>query len=292
MITPPPLRQGDTVAIVSPASAIAPGLIDRAVATLRREGFNPVVYPHAEGSSGSYSAPFEERAADISNALLDPEVRAILCSRGGYGCVHLLDTLRWLPVTADPKWVIGFSDVSALHAFMYSRGIESIHGSMAKALANGDTAVLPLLRGQRETVVFGSHPYNATGTASGRLTGGNLAVLQALIATPYDVFLPGNILFIEDIAEPIYKVERILYQLLLAGKLQQFGGLIIGRFTDYHSDRNYRDMYDMIHAVTGDPGYPVAFGAPIGHIDGNVPLIHGAEVTLDVTSENTTITYV
>lgn len=293
---PAPLKKGDTIAIVSPASIIDPTLVERASATLNLLGYKVKVAPHALGKHGSYSGTMTQRLDDISNAFLDPEVRAILCSRGGYGCVHLLDALSHIDLTADPKWLIGFSDVSALHALMASRGIVSIHGSMAKALAlyphsePYNNMLLSMLRGVKPGFSFPAHHHNHPGTATGRLLGGNLAVLQALISTPYDIF-NDCILFIEDVAEPIYKVERILYQLLLAGRLNTLKGLIIGQFTLYEPDRNFNDIYDMMAPVFDNLDIPVAFNAPIGHIPGNMPLLHGDIATLNVTPEKSELKY-
>lgn len=296
-IYPRPVREGDTIAIVSPASIIKPQYVAGAVEALSRLGCDVKVMPHALGSCGTYSGSVEERLEDIVAAFTDPKVRAILCSRGGYGCAHLLERLSGLDLAADPKWLIGFSDVSALHALMSSRGIVSIHGSMAKALAIDpidaphNAMLVDMLFGRLPVALtFGGHKYNVAGEATGRLRGGNLAVLQALMSTPYDVFDEG-ILFIEDIAEPIYKVERILYQLKLSGRLDRIKGLIIGQFTEYDADRNFSDIYDMIAPIVRSLGIPVAFDAPIGHVRGNMPLLHGARVTLHVGADKTEISY-
>lgn len=295
-VYPAPLRKGDTIAIVSPASIIDPTLVTRASATLSLLGYNVRVMPHALGASGSYSGSAAERLDDLTAALTDKEVRAILCSRGGYGCVHLLARLAELDLNADPKWLVGFSDVSALHALMASRDIVSIHGSMAKALAlyphstPFNAMLLSMLRGERQPLQFAAHAYNRNGVAEGRLLGGNLAVLQALVSTPYDLF-DDAILFIEDVAEPIYKIERILYQLQLAGRLERLRGLVIGQFTLYDSDRNFNDMYDMIGQITRGLEMPVAFNAPIGHIRENMPLLHGAAARLAVGDTEVSISY-
>lgn len=296
-IFPRPLRKGDTIAIVSPASIIDPSLVERAAATLSLLGYNVKVMPHALGASGSYSGSIEERLVDFTEAWLNPDVRAILCSRGGYGCVHLLDTLASFDLSSDPKWLIGFSDVSALHALLSSRDIVSIHGSMAKALAlNSHDApfnamLLNVLRGERPALQFPVHKYNRQGTASGTLLGGNLAVLQALIGTPYDIF-NNAILFIEDVAEPIYKIERILYQLRLAGRLSTLKGLIIGQFTLYDPDKNFSDINDMIAPLLSDLNIPIAFNAPFGHIKENMPILHGAQATLSVNPTSVRIDYI
>lgn len=296
LIKPQALPPGSRVAIVSPASIIDPAYVDGAVTTLRSWGYDPVVAPHALGECGSYSGTVAGRVADLAAALTDPSIRAVLCSRGGYGTVHLLEELSRLPLRDDPKWVIGFSDISALHALMASRGIASVHGSMCKhlALQPDDApakALHAILQGKYPSYAAPAHPLNRPGMATGRLVGGNMAVLGGLVGTPYDIFAPGTVLFIEDIAEPIYKVERLLYQLRLKGVLGSLAGLIVGRFTDYRPDRNYPDMYAMIADMTAPYGYPVAFDFPCGHTDDNMPLIESLDVTLTVDAAGTRLVY-
>lgn len=297
MIRPRPLIPADKIAILSPASAINPDYVGGAASTIAAAGWTPVIYPGALGHSGSYSGSRARRLDDLTRALTDPSIRAIICSRGGYGAVHLLDQLSSLPLADDPKWLIGFSDISALHALMQAKGIQSIHASMAKQLAKGvdhpiNQLLFNILRGQENNYAFRPHPYNRNGTATARLVGGNLAVLGGLIGTPYDLLQPDTLLFIEDIAEPIYKVERILYQLRLKGVLQRLKGLIVGRFTEYSPDANHPSMERMIADMTAPYTYPVAFNIPMGHIDDNIPIIVGATATLSVTQTEASLTTV
>lgn len=287
IIYPDPLAKGDKIVFCSPAGPIDPAKVERAAEVLRGEGWEVDIMPHAYGKISYYSGTDNERFEDLSRALLDPEVKAIICSRGGYGAVHILDRLAKLDLRANPKWIAGFSDISALHALMASNGIASIHSSMAAGIGlgsdNGDNAELfAILRGGRPAYTFDGHSNDRCGLAAGRLLGGNLAVIAGLISTPFDIVRRDTILFIEDIAEPIYKIERILYQLRLSGVLPNLRGLIVGQFTDYKPDGNYENMYDMIRDMTDGYDYPVAFNAPIGHVDHNIPLIESAEVTLKV----------
>lgn len=292
-LTPAPLRPGDTIAICSPAGRIAAEKVDKAAEVLRAQGWKTVVMPHALGEHGSFSGTPAERLADLRAAFADPAVRAILCSRGGYGVVHILDDLDALPAIADdPKWVIGFSDISALHALMNRKGIESIHSSMAAHILEGpdnedNAALFAILRGERPAYSFPGTPDDTPGVAEGTLLGGNLAVLAELISTPYDIIRPDTILFIEDIAEPVYKIERILYQLRLSGVLGRLRGLIVGQFTDYKPDDNHASMESMIRDAVAGYDYPVAFNAPVGHVFHNIPLIESARVTLKVNPEGT-----
>lgn len=288
LIIPPQLRQGDRIAIVSPASVIDPKLVEGAAATLRDWGFEPMVGAHALGASGSYSGTVAERLADLEGALADPNVRGILCSRGGYGAVHLLQSLSGRDLRRDPKWVIGFSDISALHALMQSQGVASIHGSMARQLATGandelNTQMRHILTLHRTTdIAWKSGEGFQPGRTTAPMVGGNLAVIAALIGTPYDIIQAGTILVIEDVSEPIYKVERIMYQLLLSGRLERLSALVVGQFTEYHPDRNHTTMEEMLSPIISRIGIPVATGAPIGHVDGNRPWIEGALTTLTV----------
>lgn len=293
---PAPLRDGDRIAIVSPSGPVDSALVYAAADTLRGQGYRVDIFPSALGKCGQYAASDSARLADLSAALTDNTVRAILCSRGGYGAVHLLDSLSALPLERDPKWLIGFSDISALHALLASRGIASIHGNMCKHIALGaddedNATFLAMLRGYRPAYEFAPDSLNRCGQASGRLLGGNLAVIAELINTPYDVIQPGTILFIEDVEEPIYKIERIMYQLRLSGVLPRLGGLIVGQFTGYRPNDSYETMERMIADMTAPYTYPVAFNVPIGHVDHNVPVIQSAEVTLTVTPEGTSLSF-
>jgi len=298
VIFPRPLVRGDKIAIVSPASIIDPVYVSGAVDVLRCLGWNPYVAPHALGASGSFSGSICERLADINSALADPEVRAILCSRGGYGAVHLLDKLDSKAFEKDPKWIIGFSDISALHAYASHHNVASIHSSMCKHLAmfgehdECSRALIGILQGKMPEYEVEPHCHNRHGIASGKIVGGNLAVISALLATPYSPFEEtGSILVIEDIAEPIYKVERILYQLKYAGVFNRISALVVGQFTEYRHDRNYAVMEDMIHEVVSGFNFPVAFDFPVGHVDRNLPLLMSAEARLEVCEDRVTLRY-
>lgn len=292
---PKPLKPGDKIAIVSPAGIVNHDFVHAAMQVLSSEGWNPYISKHALGKHGSFSGSVIHRLEDISDAFLDPDTRAILCSRGGYGAIHLLEDLSALPLEHDPKWLIGFSDISALHALMSSKGITSLHAPMAKHLAqeNGtdfySQQLFDILRGNRPKYNWDSHSLNKPGTASGQLIGGNLAVLQALINTPYNVFRKDIILFIEDIGEPIYKVQRMLYQLKLSGILPSLNGLIVGQFTNYQPDANFADMETMISALASPYDFPIAFSAPIGHTSNNIPLVIGSKITLSVAEKETSL---
>lgn len=289
---PTPLKKGDKIAICSPAGPIAEENVTGAAEVLRNQGWEVIIMPHTLGKLGQYSGTAEERYDDISAALLDPEIRAVVCSRGGYGVVHIMERLNRLPLADDPKWVVGFSDISALHALMTSKDIASIHGSMTSHIKLGaddpdNASLFAILRGERPAYTFPASQYDRPGIAEGTLLGGNVAVLAELIGTPYDIMRPDTILFIEDIAEPIYKIERQLYQLKLRGVLSKLRGLIVGRFTEYRPDENHANMEEMVRDMVAEYDYPVAYEAPIGHVDHNIPVIENARVTLKVSPSGT-----
>lgn len=288
MIIPRSLGPGAKIAIVSPSSIIKPQNVYNALPVLRDRGWEPVVSPHAFDRHGSFAGTADNRYSDLAEALTDPGVDAILCSRGGYGAVHLLERLARLPLEDTPKWLIGFSDISALHALLTSRGIASIHAPMAKALADhgGDNAdnraLLDFLAGEGLEYSLDPSPMNRPGDATGLLVGGNLSVISDLVGTPFDVIKPRRILFIEDVNEPIYKIERMLYQLRLSGVLADLAGLIVGKFSGCAPDADFASVNNIVADLTRDYSYPVAYDIPVGHVTHNIPLVCGAACSLSV----------
>lgn len=291
VIIPPFLKSGDCIAIVSPSGWVKKSFVNDAVEVLGSTGFSVEVYPHTTGRNGTFSGTADERFYDLSGALTDPAVKAVLCSRGGYGAIHLLEKLQKLPLRENAKWIIGFSDITALHALMSSNGICSIHGPMTKHLANfkGEDSdgrrLLEILKGDVTPITFNPHPLNSCGKVKAPLYGGNLAVMMGLLGTPWDIVRPGSILFIEDVSEPVYKVERMIYQLYLSGRLSGLKGLVVGQFTEYSEDINHESMESMISNIVGKYNIPIAFNAPIGHVDHNVSVIEGVETILDVNDD-------
>lgn len=291
-VFPKPLKKGDLIVITSPAGPIDEEKVTGAKKVLEDYGWRVRVAPHALGRHGNYSGSDDERYNDLAEALADPEVRAIICSRGGYGVVHLMERLSRLDLKKDPKWIVGFSDISALHALMATSNIASVHASMTDHIRKGaddpdNAALFAMLSGEKTSVSFPASPFDRPGIAQGRLLGGNLAVLADLIDTRYDIIQPDTVLFIEDVSEPIYKIERILYQLRLKGVLPNLAGLMVGQFTDYKPDKSYETMEQMVSDMVAPYKYPVAFNVPVGHVEHNIPLLESAKVTLKVTTTGT-----
>ena len=299
IIIPKRVRKEGKVALIGPATRIKPEIVDAFVRLYEERpeempGSELIVYPSVldANASGSYAASLEQRVADFTDAWSRDDIDLVICARGGYGCVHLLDYLAPDFIRTHPKWLVGFSDVSALHALLHKCGIASIHGGMAKQLAEDTDSGFGGYRQVFKTLVeasypqlsykTGPHPFNRHGEGRGVLLGGNLAVLNGLAGTPFDMMASALtedvILFLEDVAEPIYAVERMLYRLHLQGVLRKTKGIIIGQFTEWRPDRNHGSMYDMIHKRLLEWGVdcPVAFDFPVGHSERNVPLIEGA----------------
>ncbi len=282
------LQPADKVAIVSPSGAVRPEYVSGMVETLRKLGLSPMIMPSALERSGTYAGTADMRFNDMVTALLSKDIHAIFCTRGGFGAVSLLPRLDRLPIGENAKWLVGFSDISALHALWFTHRVESIHGPMGRYLSQlgVDSAPVEALRRQlfegKDELTFASHPLNRPGRGEGTLAGGNLAVLTALMGTPYSMLQPHTIMVIEDINEPLYKIERMLWQLRLAGVLANLKGLIVGKFTGTGPDANHQSVEELVAEMTAPYDYPVAYDAPIGHFEGNMPVILGSRATLSV----------
>lgn len=287
MLKPSFLQPEDQIRIVTPSGKVDPNYVNGAADCLFRWGFNPVPGQNAKGVYGRYGGTVTERLADLYNAFENPDVKAILCSRGGYGMMQLLAQISPAIIRKHPKWVIGYSDITAFHALMQTNGIMSIHSPMAHHLSERDDfsaqSLHQMLTGNVPQYSFDEHPLNREGICTGTLRGGNLSVLMGLRGTPYDFEPKGTVLFIEDIGEHPYHIERMLLNLKIGGVLQQLSGLIVGQFTNYEEDElMMKPLQQIIFDLVAEYDYPVAFNFPVGHVDANYPLICGARVELKI----------
>lgn len=288
MIRPQFLKQGDTVAIASPAGAVGEGAIVRCSAdTLRSWGLNVIIAPHALTRRGYYAGTVGERTEDFLALIGNDSVKAILCSYGGYGCVHIVDAVA-AAIAEKPKWIIGMSDCSVLHAACLAKGVMSLHAPQCRHLSYCPTDeatqyLRSILFGRSVEYTIEAHPYNIKGIARGRIVGGNLSVLHALMRTPYDIFRPDTILFIEDINEPLYRIERMLYSLKLSGVLSGLAALVVGRFEGTKEAAAFGGShYDIIRALTADCNIPICYDFPVGHCKRNFPIVEGADGVLEI----------
>ncbi|MGI6073065.1 MAG: S66 peptidase family protein [Fermentimonas sp.] len=291
MRVPVPLNVGDKAVIVSPSGWIDDYVVGDAVSVLEDWGLIVDVANHALERNGRFAGTVDGRLEDIQKAFDDKNVRLVLCSRGGYGVVQLLDRLRFGGIRRYPKWVIGYSDITALHAGLQRHGIASIHGPMARHMSDegADDVSVRMLKsmvaGQRLRYEVPTkddfYDLNRRGKASGRLFGGNLAVLCGLMGTRFFNVPRGGILVIEDIGEEPYKVDRMLRQLDLAGVFRRIGGLIVGQFVGYDEDEQMDSpLYEMISGIVEKYKFPVCFNFPIGHVKLNFPVLMGDVGTL------------
>ncbi|MDD4008223.1 MAG: LD-carboxypeptidase [Fermentimonas sp.] len=292
MLRPAPLKFNDQAVIISPSGKIDECLVHDTAAILENWGLKTEFGRFALGETGRFSGSVYERLFDLQSAFDNPLVKLIFCSRGGYGVIHLLDKLDFSSIRKHPKWVIGYSDITALHAALQKNGIASMHAPMAKHFSDEgseDVSVRytkSILSGQSveyKIPVNGYNSLNRSGMATGRLFGGNLSVFCGLLGSKFLRIPSKGILFIEDIGELPYKVDRMIHQLKISGVFSKISGFIVGRFTDYEEDdQMYASLYESIRAVVEDYNFPVCFNFPVGHIKLNFPLIMGEEAELIV----------
>jgi muramoyltetrapeptide carboxypeptidase len=286
------LQKGDKVVILSPAGKIDKSLLTGLKKRLESWGLEPVIGKYAGHASGSYAGTIEQRAGDLQKAMDSEEVKAIFCSRGGYGAVHLIDKLDFTLFRPHPKWLVGYSDITALHCLFQANGYASLHAPMASHLsleAEEDPCSMYLkdtLFGRMPEYTCPPHKLNRLGTAKGILRGGNLSVLYGLRGTPYDIPAENTILFIEDVNERPHAVERMIYNLRLGGVLEKLSGIIVGQFTEYEEDKSLgKELYGALADIMKAYHIPVCFNFPVGHITHNLPLICGCAVELSVTGK-------
>jgi len=300
MISPPYLRPGDTVGIVAPAGCLAQTELAAAVDIIRSWGLNIVLGEHLFRRRNSFAGTDNQRAGDFQKMLDDPGIRAILCARGGYGSIRIIGRLKFGRFLKHPKWIVGYSDVTVIHAFLQQcLGTESVHGAMMRTrpAKTPDPATFGSLR----SVLFGEFReytlrpdrFNIPGEASGNLAGGNLSVLYSLSGTCFDPDTREKILFLEDVGEYLYHIDRMIMNLKVRGRLENLSALIVGGMHNMKvSPSGFRKpAREIILEAVRDYGYPVMFGFPAGHGHPNLSLILGREVKLKVDAIGCRLTF-
>ncbi|MBR1551897.1 MAG: LD-carboxypeptidase [Muribaculaceae bacterium] len=305
---PQALKPGDKIAILSPASTprdtTAPA---RAAEVLRQWGFEPVVSPQALNKYHMYAGTIEERRADLLRALRDKSIKAIIATRGGYGSAMLIDDELIDAMKRNPKWLVGYSDITSLHSAETRAGNMSLHANMGGALAEkgANDSINLLLRdalmGERPAYTVPANPFNRPGMATGIVLGGNMSVFTSNFSgsKKYDFldrdYIKGRdiILFFEDVGESLPRVASMLTQLHLKGVLSQVKGIIVGRFTEYTPASGYESMHQMLSEyILHGRDIPVCFDFPVSHDESwNFPIIEGCEATLNVTPVATTLQF-
>jgi muramoyltetrapeptide carboxypeptidase len=296
IVQPPYLRAGDKVALVSPAYWVPQEAILQAAETIVSWGLQPVTGPHTNNLNiDAYAGTADERAADLIWALEDDSIKAIVCSRGGYGSLHLLNRIPMECFQQHPKWVVGHGDISVLLYAMAGAGVMCLHGPMAFQIASRQEPATSLTR----QILFGTvpqykipgNPYNKTGHAEGILVGGNLSSYSSVSGTKFQLSAKQDIiLFVEEVEESLHSIDRLFYMLTLQQNFERVKGIIFGTFNSIRYDLQYGSVEQMLIAHLHGYDIPVCCGFPVGS-NSCIPLIEGAPCALDVTPDRAVLTY-
>ena len=299
-ITPQPIKPGDCIGIVAPARKVIQQEVHPAIKFLTSRGFMVKTSPHLFSEHYQFSGTEEQRANDLMEMIENKSVKAILCARGGYGTVRLLDYLNFRKLQQNPKWIVGYSDITVFHNYLNGWfGIETIHGPMPFSFpSDGNTnesleSLLKVLMGENPTYNIEPHPFNKHGKAEGIIAGGNLSILYSLAGTDADINPQGKILFIEDLDEYLYHLDRMMMNLKRSGKLKNIVGLIVGGLTemkDNHTPFGYTP-YEIVSNAVKEYNIPVCFNFPAGHTEPNLSLIMGRKARLVVNESGATLTF-
>lgn len=296
MIVPSYLKKGDRVAIIATARKVSKEEIQPAVAFFESYGLLVSLGKNLFESNNQYAGTDNQRAEDLQWALDDPEIKAIIIARGGYGSIRVLEQVNFTEFVKHPKWMVGYSDVTVFHNAIHNIGVATLHATMPLNFTKNSEAtksMVDALFGNLKEIPTEENYSNKEGIAKGHLVGGNLSLLYSLSGTPYDIDTKGKILFIEDLDEYLYHIDRMMMQLKLTGKLKNLKGLIIGGMTDMKDNAIPFGKFpeDIILDAVKDYDYPVCFDFPAGHIDRNLALYFGKEVELKVEDDKGFLKY-
>jgi len=296
-LAPPYLKKGDKVAITCPAKKLPSPMTD-AIKLLQSWGLEVVLGDTLNASYHQFAGDDELRTKDLQSFIDDDSIKAIFAARGGYGTMRIIDRVDFSNFVKNPKWIIGFSDITVLHAHIYNNyNTQSIHGQMPINIPDASAKSIETLRKAlfREELTYDikANPLNRTGEGNGILIGGNLSLLVAMSGSVSDMDYSGKVLFIEDVGEYLYATDRLLRTLDRAGKLKNLAGLIVGGFTGVKdNDIPFgQSVPEIIMEVVKKYNYPVCFDFPAGHIPDNRSLVFGKRAVLNVTAQQTIIKY-
>ena len=294
MIIPQFIKAGDRIRIVSPAGKVQKDKVLPGIELLQDEGYDVIIGKHVFDRNFQYAGTDKQRAADLQEAVNDPDTKVILCARGGYGSVRLVEQVDFKPLQNHPKWIVGFSDITVLHCVLNQLGIASVHGAMPgfflenRKATKSFLSLMELLSSGTSAIESVSHPLNRNGKFSGELVGGNLSLIYSLQGTPYQLQTEGKIMIIEDLSEYLYHLDRMMQNLRLSGKLEKLGGLIVGGFTEMQDNESPfgKSAYEIILESVHDYHFPVCFDCPVGHIPKNLALMLGGKYELSVSDRS------
>lgn len=297
-ITPPSLNSGDKIGLVCTARKISVEELDFALEKLKEWQLEPVVGTSVGKALHQFAGDDWQRAKDFQLMLNDDSIQAILCARGGYGSVRIIDKLNFAHFKKHPKWIIGYSDITVFHAHIHTMyNIETIHSTMPLNFMTNTAAALDSLRdalfGKKLKYDVAPHTLNIHGEATGQLVGGNLSVLYSICGSRSDIDTRGKILFLEDLDEYLYHIDRMMMQMKRSGKLRYLKGMVVGGFTKMKDNEipYGKTALEIIHEHAKDYRFPVAFDFPAGHVDDNRAVILGREVSLDVNSSGVALKF-
>jgi muramoyltetrapeptide carboxypeptidase len=287
LVKPPYLKAGDKIAIIATARKIGKEYIDHAVAEFKAWGLEVVLGENLLKEAHQFAGTDEQRSADLQTMLDDASVKAIIVARGGYGTARIIDSIDFSEFKKQPKWVIGFSDITVLHSHIHNLGVASLHATMPINFAKNKESVNSLknaLFGVSQTIQADSSQYNRTGTAEAELVGGNLSILYSMLGSASDIDTRGKILFIEDLDEYLYHIDRIMIALKRAGKLANLAGLVVGHMNDMKDNAIPfgKTAEEIILDAIKEYNFPVCFNFTSGHLEPNLALRFGEKVRLSV----------
>ncbi len=296
MIQPSYLKKGDKVAIIATARKVSAEEIQPAITFFESYGLSVALGKNLFASKNQYAGTDEQRVEDLQWALNDPEINAIIIARGGYGTVRLIDRVDFTEFKNYPKWMVGYSDVTVLHNAIHQQGIATLHSTMPLNFDKSKVAtesMMNALFGKLDKIKTEENYSNVSGKGKGQLVGGNLSLIYSLSGTPYDLDTKNKILFLEDLDEYLYHIDRMMMQLKLSGKLKHLKGLVIGGMTDMKDNAIPFGKLpeEIILDAVKEYNYPVCFDFPAGHIDDNRAIYFGKEVELNVEDDKGILKY-
>jgi len=290
MIYPEYLQKGDRIRIVAPAGKVSKEKVLPGIELLQDLGYEVIIGKHVFDRYFLYAGTDQQRATDFQEAINDPLTKVIICARGGYGSVRIIEKIDFSLLVKCPKWLVGFSDITMFHSVLNKLGIASIHGPMPafflenKKPSKSFQSLMELITSGNSEIRLSSHTLNCKGNCSGELVGGNLSLLYSLQGTPWQLDTKGKILLIEDLSEYLYHLDRMMQNFRLSGLLSGLAGLVVGGFTEMQDNESPfgKSAYEIIREAVDGFQFPVCFDFPVGHISKNLPLVIGGKYQLEV----------
>ena len=297
MIIPSKLTRGDKIGIISTARKISLEELSPAINTLESWGLEVVLAENLFEEDNQFAGAVKQRTTDLQSMINNDKIKAILCARGGYGTVQIIDNIDFTNLKKNPKWIVGYSDVTVLHSHLHNLGVASMHATMPKNFATNTKDALKSLKKslfREETIVeCDPHPFNKKGRIEAEIVGGNLSILYSLLGSDSDIDTDGKILFMEDLDEYLYHIDRMIMNLKRNGKFENLKALIVGGMSDMHdNDIPFgKTAEQIILEHTKDYDFPICFGFPAGHINDNSAIVFGVKSLLEISAKKVRLTY-